>query len=87
MRLHIKDRLDYFIDDVKNFWEYRSMKKKANRDQYNDMNKLSGNEKTEFVISDDGMRNELIIDGKVVLNMTFAETAMFYRFMRKCIYR
>lgn len=87
MKLHIKDRIDYLVDNVVNFWEYRSMKKKANRDWFNDMNKLNGNEKMEFMISDDGERNRLIINGVTVLDMSFAETAMFYRFMKKCIYR
>lgn len=86
MRLHIKDRMNYLVDNIVNFWKYRSMKKKANRDWFKDMNKLNGNEKMEFMISDDGERNRLIINGVTVLDMTFAETAMFYRFMKKCIY-
>ena len=86
MRLHIKNRIDYLADNIVNFWKYRSMKKKANRDWFKDMNKLNGDEKMEFMISDDGERNRLIINGVTVLDMSFAETAMFYRFMKKCIY-
>lgn len=86
MRLHIKDRVDYLVDNIVNFWKYRSMKKKANRDWFKDMDKLNGDEKMEFMISDDGERNRLIINGVTVLDMSFAETAMFYRFMKKCIY-
>ena len=86
MKLHIKDRINYLTDNITNFWKYRSMKKTANRDWFKDMDKLNGDEKMEFMISDDGERNRLIINGVTVLDMTFAETAMFYRFMKKCIY-
>ena len=86
MRLHIKDRVDYLVDNIINFWKYRKMKKTANRDWFKDMNRLNGDEKMEFMISDDGERNRLIINGVTVLDMTFGETAMFYRFMKKCIY-
>ena len=87
MRLHIKDRMNYLVDNIVNFRKYRAMKKTANRDWFKDMNKLNGDEKMEFMISDDGERNRLIINGITVLDMTFGETAMFYRFMKKCIYK
>ena len=86
MKLHLRDRWSYFMDSIVNYHRYRLMRKTAGRNWFDDMNSVDSKRKMEFRISDTGDYNVLIIDGRPVADLTFGETAMFYRFLKKCVY-
>lgn len=86
-KLHMKQRMNFLRDNIKNRKIYRAMRRKSRRDWYVDISQLDPDTQFKFDIDDSSGRNVFYVDGKVVANMTFAETAMFYRFLKRCLYR
>ena len=86
-KIHMKQRILFFKDYIKNGRKYRAMRKSSNRDWYVDIAQLDPNTEFEFNIDDGTNRNTFSVNGKVVANMSFAETAMLYRFLKRCLYR
>ena len=86
-KLHLRQRIDFFKDYLKNSRRYRQMRRHSGRDWYVDISELDVNTEFKFDIDDDAKRNVFSVNGKAVANMSFAETAMFYRFLKRCLYR
>lgn len=86
-KLHMDQRIRFLKDDIINGKRYRTMRKGANRNWYDDISELDYGVQYRFDIDDSAKRNVFYINDKPVVSMTYAETAMFYRFLKRCLYR
>ena len=86
-KMHVKDKLAYVKDSIINRKRYRAMKHNMNRDWYEDIKGYDYSSECDFKTNDEVGVNTMEINGVVVLSMTYAQTAMLYRFLKKCIYR
>ena len=85
-KLHLAQRVGFFKDDIINGKQYRAMRKNADRDWYDDILDLDYTVDYRLDIDKDSKRNTFYINDVPVASMTFAETAMFYRFLKRCLY-
>ena len=81
----MRARWDLLRDNIKNGKNYRTLRKRAKRDWYVDIGELDGND-IKFDIDKLMKVNRISINGKIVGEFTFAETALLYRFLKKCVY-
>lgn len=86
-KLYIKDRIAFFKDYIKNGGRYRRMRRSSGRNWYCDMRDLSPYTQFRFDIDDKNKINVFYVDDKPVAKLTFAQTALFYRFLKRCLYR
>ena len=73
-------------DNIYNFKTYRKIRMKVRRNWYDDVADLEGND-IHFNVDRVFKTNTIKINGKTVAELSFSETALLYRFLKKCVYR
>ena len=84
-RHHLHDRYLVIKDNIINRKRYRSLKKSIKRNWFDDYYSLDA-KSIRVDVDPVNEVNRIVINDKIVGEFTYGETALLYRFLKKCIY-